>query len=575
MLLGKLRDYAGRLDLPPRLYSSLPVRYIIDLDREGKPLSRELIDTADPASSAARRGVRRLTPSVQRSVGIKPFLLTDKSDYALGHVREGGKPDRVAQCHGAFVDLAERCAEATNEPAVNAVVAFLRRGPLTQIALDDRFDPGGMIAFRVDGVIPTDLAPVQAFWADENDAGHGSAPSMQCITCGALRPALERLELKVKGVPGGQTAGTSIISFNADAFESYGLKASLNAPTCSDCGERFTNAVNHLLAGPQSCVRLQNIAYIFWTKEPESDLPFAPLLNEASPQEVKALYESVFFGKRGALSVQENRFYATALSGSGGRAVVREWIDTTVGEAKQHLARWFQMQRVIHVTKLGPEIGQPLPLRQLAYATVRTGDRNNPAPANVSRELLRTALTGAPLPSDLLYQAARRCRAEQSVTRPRAALIKMVLLSQRRDFDPKEDNMVELDQANHDPAYLCGRLLAVLEQAQRAALPGINATIVDRFYGTASSAPASVFGRLMRGVQPHLGRLERDRRGAFVAIQRRLEEVQSHLQGFPKTLTLEQQGLFALGYYHERARRWTKAEDGDIEEPAGGEQEEE
>jgi CRISPR-associated protein Csd1 len=580
MLLQQLRAYSERLELPPRLYSELPVRYIIDLDRDGHALSRELIDTADPSSDATRRGTRRLTPSVQRAFGIKPFLLTDKADYVLGYVPEDGKPERVARCHAAFVELVHRCAASTGEPAVRAVAAFLERGPLTQVELDDRFDPGAAIAFRVDGIIPTDLRGVQDFWAQENDPAGGSAPRMQCIVCGAQRPALERLELKIKGVPGGQTSGTSIISFNAEAFESYGLTASLNAPTCSDCGERFTKAVNELLASPDSCVRLQNVAYIFWTKERQPDTPFAALLNEADPERVKKLYESVFTA-RGSTAAREfdtEPFYAAALSGSGGRCVVREWIDTTIGEAKRQLARWFQMQRITHVTKLGPAVGQPLPLRQLAYATVRTGDRNNPAPANVSRALLRTALTGAPLPADLLYQAVRRCRAERSVTRPRAALVKMVLLSQRRDFNPEEDTMVELDETNKDPAYLCGRLLAVLEQAQRAALPGINATIVDRFYGTASSAPASVFGRLMRGVQPHLARLERDRRGAYVAIQRRLEEVQAGLRSFPRTLTLEQQGLFALGYYHERARRWAKAEDGDtnhIEEPEAGEQEQE
>lgn len=574
MLLQRLTEFSERLDIRPRLYSELPVRYIIELDGDGHPVSKELIDTADPSSKATQRGARRWTPSVQRSVGIKPLLLTDKADYALGYAGAGAKPDRVAQCHRSFLDLADRCAEVTREPAVRAVLRFLADDPQGIVGSDDRFDPGALIAFRVDGVIPTDLPTVQAFWAAENDPGKASAPLMQCIMCGLEQPALERLELKVKGVPGGQTFGTSIISFNADAFESYGLAASLNAPTCAGCGERFTNAVNALLASSESRVRLENVAYLFWTKELQSDVPFAALLNEADPEQVKALYESVFSGKQGATAVDAEPFYATALSGSGGRAVVREWIDTTLGEAKARLARWFRMQRIIQITKLGPEIAQPLPLRQLADATVRTGDRKNPAPANVSRALLRTALIGAPLPHDLLYEAVRRCRAEQSVTRPRAALIKMVLLSQRNEW--KEDDMVELDEVNKDPGYVCGRLLAVLERAQRQAMPGVNATIVDRFYGTASSAPGSVFPRLMRGVQPHLAKLERDRRGAWVGIQRRLEDVQSHLGAFPKTLTLEQQGLFALGYYHERARRWAKAGDGETngEELADGEQEE-
>jgi CRISPR-associated protein Csd1 len=113
--------------------------------------------------------------------------------------------------------------------------------------------------------------------------------------------------------------------------------------------------------------------------------------------------------------------------------------------------------------------------------------------------------------------------------------------------------MVQLDSDHPSTACHCGRLLAVLEETQRAALPGVNATIIDRFYGTASSAPASVFPRLTRGAQPHLSKLERDRPGAYYALQRRLEEILGHVPNFPRTLTLEEQGLFTLGYYHQRA----------------------
>ena len=113
--------------------------------------------------------------------------------------------------------------------------------------------------------------------------------------------------------------------------------------------------------------------------------------------------------------------------------------------------------------------------------------------------------------------------------------------------------MAQLDLTNTAPAYKCGRLLAVLEEIQRIAIPGAKATIVDRFFGTASSAPASVFGRLMRGAQPHLSKLERDNRGAYFRLQQSLEEVTTGLDSFPRTLTLQEQGLFSLGYYHQRA----------------------
>jgi CRISPR-associated protein Csd1 len=458
-----------------------------------------------------------------------------------------------------------RCLEETAAPAVRAVQTFLNADPLSQIRLDDSFDPGASITFRIDGECPTDLPSVQAFWAAVNDPSNNSAPIMQCVVCGRKRPALERLELKIKGVPGGQMSGTSVISFNADAFESYGLTASLNAPTCSACGERFTKAANHLLASDSNSIRLNNVAYIWWPKEPV-DTSFMALLAGADPdpEQIQLLLSSATRGKEGATGFDETPFYATALAGSGGRCVVRDWIDTTVGEAKQHLIDWFALQRI---TDWNGDTWRPLSLRQLAYATVRSGDRNNPAAPNVSRTLLDAALTGALLPHDLLYQAVRRCRAEQGVSRQRAALIKMVLLSRHMIAgNGTEDYMVVLEETERDPAYLCGRLLAVIEQAQRAAMPGVNATIVDRFYGTASSAPASVFGRLMRGLQPHLSKLERDRKGAWVGLQRRIEEVTRDLGTFPRTLTLQEQGLFALGYYHERARRFAgKTEPADAE----------
>ena len=551
MLLQKLNEYADRLDLPPRLYTNAPVRYVIELDGKGNFLA--LTDTAG-TDRTTKRGVPHLVPQTVRAVGIKPFLLADKADYVLGFVSQGGKPARVAACHAAFRDLLGRCAAAVADSRVAAVATFLAADPLSCLGISDTFDPSAAITFRVDDEFVVDLPAVRRFWADQNDAGARDAANMQCLICGRQKPVLERLELKVKGVPGGQMSGTSIISFNAPAFESYHLRASLNAPTCESCGERSTRSLNDMLRDPASHIRVGGVAYVFWTREPKAKFSFATFITEPTSELVKQLYTSAARGREGALTALDDeemsRFYATALSGSGGRAVVRDWIDTSIAEAKAHLAQWFRLQEIV------PQFGEyaPLNIRQLAYATVRTGDRNNPPPANVTRSLLRSALTGSPIPWQLLFEAVRRNRAEQSVTRPRAALIKMVLLSQRPTHG--EEVMVQLDTTKTNTAYRCGRLLAVIESIQRAAMPGVNATIVDRFYGTASSAPASVFGRLMRGAQPHLSKLERDRRGAWVALQRQLEDVLSGLPLFPKTLTLEEQGLFALGYYHERARRW-------------------
>ncbi|MER3485131.1 MAG: type I-C CRISPR-associated protein Cas8c/Csd1, partial [Chloroflexota bacterium] len=245
MLLQRLKEYAeARLQLPPRLYTEVPVRYIIELDSSGRLLAPAPVDTADRASPQTRRGTRRYAPSVQRASRIKPLLLADNAEYTLGLAREQSNPQRVQECHRAYLELLHQCARETGEPAVQAVLHFLQNSPLSRLELPEDFDRGAFITFRVGDSFVVDLPAVQAFWAQWNDPAAAGAPKMQCLVCGQERPVLRRLQEKVKGVPGGQSSGTALISANAPAFESYGLSESLIAPTCAECGEKFTKAIN-------------------------------------------------------------------------------------------------------------------------------------------------------------------------------------------------------------------------------------------------------------------------------------------------------------------------------------------
>lgn len=546
MLLHKLLENAGTLGLPPRLYENVAVRYVIELDRRGELLNPCPTDTADPKNPRTRRGTRRPVPQVQRSSATRPHLFADSADYTFGLSVDPVRERRTETRHRAYMDLVERCAAGTEEPAIAAVRDFLRADPVSALELDQDFDPAARITFRVDGQFVVDLPGVQDFWASANEPQ--DAPQMECIVCGKVRPVLQRLQTKIKGVPGGQTAGTSIISANEKAFLSYGLEDSLIAPTCSRCGERFSKALNELLASEKNSIRVGNAAFVFWTVE-DTAFDLSSLLHDPQPEHVKTLIESARRGQPSA-PVDPTRFYAATLTASQGRAVVRDWLDTTVGNVQQNMARWFDMQRV--VGERG-EDSRLLRLRDLANATIRPrggdGRRDHDLPPSTPRALLRTALAGSPLPLDLLMQAVRRNRAEQTVTRPRAALIKLVILSR----EGKEDDMVELNVDHPSAGYHCGRLLAVLEEVQRAAIPGAGTTIIDRFFGSASSSPSLVFGPLLRGAQPHLAKLERDRPGFFHALQQRLEDVQSRIAEFPNSLSLRDQGLFALGYYHQRA----------------------
>ncbi len=548
MLLQKLREYSQRLeDLAPPGYNPTPIRWLINLDGEGNFLG--FITTSSGRKND--RGKVFLAPSVMKSVNVKASLLVGNGEYVLGKPRSSSKTERVAQCHEAFIQEVRNCAAATQNPQVQAVLEFLESSDLKSLSLPADFDPSMNLTFQVDGVLSIDLPEVRAHWARVQGGDDPSDLPGQCLVCGSACIPTDRHPVKIKGIPGGQPSGMALVSANAQAFESYGLQASQIAPVCRDCAERYAKAANALQEKEDSRLVVGSLLYLFWTRQ-ATGFNIATLFSQPKPEEVKELLRSAPKGRL-YTALDTEAFYATALSASGGRVVVRDWLETTVGEVKDHLARWFLLQRLVDWD--GAE-GQPYGLFALTRSLIPPkGDLQRDLPPNVPKVMLKVALQGGPLPSWLMFQAIKRNRAEQALTRPRAALIKMVLLSQEKNF--KEDAMVRLDEDNQEPAYLCGRLLAVLEQVQFVAVSP-KATLIDRFYGTASTAPASVFSRLLKGAQAHLGKLRKEKPGAYQALQDRLEGILGNLSGFPKILSLEEQGWFSLGYYHQRA--WDRAQ---------------
>jgi len=300
-----------------------------------------------------------------------------------------------------------------------------------------------------------------------------------------------------------------------------------------------------LLGSDRHKLYLGGLHWIFWTREETPDFHIMTLFTAPAPEQVEKLLLSARTGKVSA-AFQANDFYALAVT-SNKRMVVRSWLTMTVAEAQASLARYFERQRMLDYQGKSP----PLKLLSLAGATVR--DLKDLSPQVVPL-LLENALTGRPLPLSLLHRAVQRARADSDhvMTRPRAALIKMVLLSQP---DLSEERMVHESLTPDHPsaAYQCGRLLAVLDSIQRAAI-NPKATLVDRFYGSASATPASVFGVLFRKAQAHQGKLRKEKPGLHHYFEQQLGEIISHLTGFPRTLTLEEQGLFAIGFYQQKYR---------------------
>lgn len=557
-MLARLVELADRLHLPPPHYAPQTVRWRIELDAAGRFLGFVEMSQGEGlpgrAARSTQRGLTLLAPYRRRTSAIKPRLLVEDGRYVFGWVAgasAGTREERRARAaHDAFVELVRQCFEATREAAVGACLAFLQQ-EAPRLSPPAGWRPADLFTFSVGGQLPIELPSVQQFWAnavalDEEQTG---AARQSCSVCGQIGPVVSRLPLPLRGVPGGPPGGTTLISANSPAFESYGLPASTGASLCPRCAERSHQALNAMLAGEAGArLAVGGVVYVAWTRQPEG-FNALRLLSDPRPEDVVALIRSVHSGRAGAAAISTPDYYALALAASQARAVLRHTLESTVETVAHYVARFFERQRL--VDEYGNRPGRPLGVAALAASTVRQGDA---PPAELVVALVALALEGRPLPPWCLDMAVRRARLEQRLTYPRAVLIKLALAAVRGDpSEGEEDWLMALDETSRDAPYVCGRLLAVLESLQRAAQPTIRQTLVDRFYGSASTAPASVFGTLLREAQAHLSKLRRDNPPAFAALAERLEAVQSLLDRFPTTLTLQEQARFALGYWHQRA----------------------
>jgi len=543
MLLQQLAADADRIvgELPPPMYDRKPVKWIIELDMSGEFLGI-VLQTGD--GGPKDKGKLMLVPYVKRTSGLRPLLLADTVTYVLGMAPQDR---RVEEKHAAFLELAERCASTTGVPEVAAVVELLKR-LRQEWEIDAEVAPDDVVSFRVDGTHVVDIAAVRAFWANEVTGSEGedfSGHARQCLVCDERAPIPSKVPVPVKGIPGGQSAGTALVAVNSKAFESYGLDRATTSGVCQSCGERFGKALNALLKSEANRLRVGPTVFVFWTQK-DVGFDFVTHLSKPDVDQVRSLLSSHRSGVTSA-AVDDSAFYATALSANSARAVVRDWLSTTVATAKRNLCRWFELTR--QVDAWGKE-GAPVGVYRLAAAPYRDASKQmHPALPGL---LVRAALHGERMPAGIISAVLLRLRAESNVTYEQAVLLKVALLS----INPgKESYMSSLETEETSVAYSCGRALAVLEAIQRRALGKVNSTIVDKYFAAASSTPASVFGRLLSGAQPHLAKMRKSEqtKGAAVALERRLEEVLAPIDAFPTTLSLRDQALFALGYYHQRA----------------------
>lgn len=562
-MLQALIAYAEREHLGDPDFEPVGVRWLIPLDGAGRlaggpiPLS-DSPDTPKPKPRTVRRPFTSLNELNQ---GDKSHFLCDSLERATLLLDARSPAARRVQ-HEYFKRLLSEAAVAcpSDAPALRAVITFLesdaQRAALHQQLAERKAKPGDNATFAVDGVSLLDLEGVKAFWRLRRRAATGrEAPKRRvCLATGQVADTLDTTE-KIKGVPGALPQGANLISFDKEAFCSFGLEQAQNAALSAPAELKIRSALNRLIeiSRDQRLV-FHNTVCLHWTREPVAFDPL-DLLASGDPEGVERLLKAPRTGRE-PIGLAANAYYATSLSGNGARIVVRDWLESTVPEVQRNVAEWFQDLSLVPPEGVGARRGFGLAalLRSLVRAELAE------LPPQVPAQLLHGALCGrsVPLPQSALAAALRRQQLDRDnkLNPARLALIKACLL---RSADLANRNqhtwnapMTEcLNPESRDPAYLCGRLFAVFDRLQYLALGGVNAGVVERYYASASATPALVMGRLFRNAQFHLAKTDG---GVATNVAKDFEAIAGALgDQFPAALDLEGQGRFALGYYHQKA----------------------
>ncbi len=563
MILQALKEYYERKpDLPPPGFEWKEIPFVIVLKKDGTPVG---VESTVEGEGRKKRAKKFLIPQgVKRSSGISANFLWDNAEYALG-IPDKNPVERVEKQHAAFIQKLD-AFPASGDEGVQAVLRFLKRPDKIQ-ALEtvcegrpqDLFAKGANITFQLvgDSKIVAEreaVAKAVAYGASKNS---GEAVGL-CLVTGE-RDTTENIHTAIKGVYGAQSSGANIVSFNLDAFKSFGKTQGANAPVGKRAAFTYTTALNYLLGKDSSQKLLAgDTTVIYWAqRDHEIESQLADFFGEPQRDDpdrgvraVAGLYRSIENGTFLNEENSRNRFYTLGLSPNASRIAVRFWIVDTVAGIGTKIKRHFDDLRIVH----GPAEKEVFSLRCLLESTAAQGKADN-IPPNVAGETVRAILEGTPYPKTLLQAAIRRIRADRAVTYPRAALIKACINRSTRFKNPavEEELKMSLDKTNTLIGYRLGRLFAVLEKIQQEASPGINATIRDRFYGAASGTPATVFGNLMRLKNHHISKLTAQ--GRRIYFEKLLGEILSGVPaavGFPAHLDLEEQGRFAIGYYHQQ-----------------------
>ena len=576
MILHALTQYYQRKaesdgGVAPEGFENKEIPFIIVIDKQGN-----FIQLEDTRELKGKKKVGRtfLVPKGLGRSGSKSYevsnLLWDHYGYVLAYAGEKGQEQADKQ-HASFTAKVNELKQVLpDEAGVTAVAAFLssaeEKSKVMQATnwVECAKVKGCNLSFRlveeaVDLVCQSKMVQDYLSVSSDNNEETDDFKEGICLITGK-KTLVARKHHQISGIHK-QPTPFCAVDKGSTAFHSYGKKQGFAFPVGKQAMFEYTTALNTLLAG-ENRFRIGDVTTVCWGAKPTPlEESLASMINgggKDNPDEhidaVKTLYKSLYNGKYTKPDGKE-KFYLLGLSPNSARIVVRFWHETTVAALSESIAAWYDDLQMVH----GENSPYPeyMPLPRLLGNLVLDGKMEN-LPSDLIAQITDAALNNRVLPVSLLQAALRRNKAEQKITYGRASLLKAYInraIRAGRLKNMKELTM-SLDRNRQDIGYVLGRLFAVLEKTQAEANPGLNATIADRYFGSASSTPIAVFGTLMRLMPHHLNKLEFE--GRAVQLQWEIRQILEHCQRFPNYLNLEQQGLFAIGYYHETQFLFTK-----------------
>ena len=583
--LAAENDEMGNPKVPPYGFSEEKIGWILVLDKEGRLKTVVPNLTADKKPQPKLMSVPR---PEKRTSGIKPNFLWDKTAYALGVEANKNKAEAKEKpftssekTFDAFKQYHLDLLQNSDDEGLQALCCFLKNWLPENFAAEnlpaEMLDANIAFSFEKPTACIHKREAAQTIWA--NCLKSDEAEEGLCLISGDAAP-IARLHPAIKGVFGGQSSGGSIISFNKEAFASFGKEQGANAPVSEQSAFAYTTALNYLLRRENNhCLTIGDASTVFWAEADDNATAqategffaqvFTPPDDEQESAKVFNVLEQIGKGRplqEIAPELSPNtRFYILGLAPNAARISVRFWLDTTFGQLAENLAQhWQDLALEPRAWKTPPSIFKLLLETAIKFKNSE-GRYEKPKAETISPvlagEMTRAVICGTPYPLSLLSQLITRIRADGDVNGLRVAMMKAVLQRRFRKGFIEEGVPMSLNNESPNRAYLLGRLFAVLERIQYQALGELNAGIADRYYGSASAVPFSVFPRLLSGAKHHLLRLRKDKAGMAVNLDKDLGEIIAKLpETFPRHLSIDEQGRFAIGYYHQKQSYFAKKE---------------